>query len=124
MTDLERCADCGLQMLNKRHWDIATPGRRREMKRDGFRRGHGHGLCSACWKRMRRRGGVMPRTMQGVPAEVVAEEWAWIANPWRTDESNAAELAPRLGMSPGALLQSVARLRAEGALDQPKEWVA
>lgn len=95
-----------------------TVAERKQQKSEGRRRRTGRGLCVNCADWLRRRGRIeeYPLTEADVPIAVVVEEWAWLANPWRSDAHNIEALAPRLGMTNKALERALERARSKGLL--------
>lgn len=117
---MQQCKTCHRDMIAGRQWEKLTKEQRDERRAKGITLSDSHGLCARCRTRERRGAS---KASAVVPAEVVVEEWNWLANPTRPDPDNIRDLAPRLGMSYAGLEQAVFVARKRG-LVPPARCVA
>jgi len=99
---------CGRQLLTKHQWALVrgTPDA------DGLARHSRRGLCYACARTATARGVIEDYPTRVVLGSEVADEWRRMADPERSINWNVRNLAPRMGMTVGALGKAVQRMRA------------
>lgn len=110
--DCTECEGCGRRCVPNRAWKEANRVQRDAFLLDGLVEKVTKRFCRTCYDRDRR--GIPLDLPLQLPRSVIAEEWNWIANPWLSDEVNAENLAPRLGMTAKALVAAVSKLRRDG----------
>lgn len=119
------CTSCGAQMVANYRWygdSTRRPPRapmtteeREDARADGLVPGRNGTTCMACYC-AERRGGRKQR--DPVPAEVVVEEWKLLVDRTRSTGENIRLIAPRVGMSPGALEHAIRRAKRRGLLER------
>lgn len=106
------CEGCHRQCVPYRTWKGLARQERADLLAAGITGKLTSRFCRRCYDRDR--NGIELDKALPVDRDLIAEEWNWIANPWLPDETNAENLAPRLGMTVKALTVAVSELRRAG----------
>ena len=109
-----RCA-CGSELIGDKTWRKLSPEQRQVVRRRHMARAAGHDTCLLCYCRARRLA-APPRQDTRRAVAHVAEDWLDLVDPRRTQRANISAIAPRLGMSEGALERSILRAKRRGLL--------
>ena len=106
---MDTCDDCSDELVPLADWMRLTLPERRLARQRGKARKAGRGLCERCYMNRRNRGTLIDAPRTTVPREHVLDEWRHLVDRERTAKENAAAIAPRLGMTPDALLKALSR---------------
>ena len=102
-----RCARCDRKLMVAPKWRALPQDEKRRLHHLGWDRKESRGLCARCYAAVKRRGQLDEWALDPNRAQIIREEYDFLADHCRPLAENVRNLAPRLGVTESVMRQAL-----------------